>query len=59
MRPDDKMIINGHKVEEYYWAGRKVVYINNRLTEKTFDEACGYLRKGYSLKILNAGKKIE
>ena len=45
MRPDDKMIINGHKVEEYYWAGKKVVYINNRLTEKTFDDACKDLRK--------------
>lgn len=32
-------IINGIKIEEYYWAGRYVVYINNKLSDYTFKQA--------------------
>ena len=32
-----KMVIDGVKIEEFYWAGKLVVYVNNRLTEKSFD----------------------
>jgi len=39
MTPERKEIIGSHKVEEYYWAGKKVVYIDNKATEETFDEA--------------------
>ena len=40
MSPDKKEIINGIKIEQYYWAGDNSVYVNNRLTDETFESAC-------------------
>lgn len=39
MNPERKTEINGHKVEEYYWAGRMVTYVDNRLSEDGYDNA--------------------
>jgi hypothetical protein len=39
MSPDKRQTVNGHKVEQYYWAGKNVVYIDNRLFDGSFDEA--------------------
>jgi hypothetical protein len=39
MTPDKKKTVNGRKVEQYYWAGKNVVYIDNCLFDGTFDEA--------------------
>jgi hypothetical protein len=37
MQPDRKYVRkNGDKVEEYYWAGKMVAYINNHLTPLDF-----------------------
>jgi hypothetical protein len=30
--------VKGHFIEEYYWAGGFVVYIDNKHTDETFDE---------------------
>ena len=38
MNPDKKKTIKGHKVEQFYWAGKDIVYIDERLTNKLFDE---------------------
>ena len=38
MQPDKKKTVNGHKVEQFYWAGKNVVYIDNRLTSKKYNE---------------------
>ena len=40
MSPERKTIIDDTEVEEYYWAGRMVVYIDNRLTNETYEAAC-------------------
>lgn len=40
MTPDRKTIIDDRKVEEFYWAGRLVVYIDNHLTDETYEAAC-------------------
>ena len=40
MSPDRKKIIGSVVVEEFYWAGRQVVYVNNRLSELPFEAAC-------------------
>lgn len=46
MRPDKKKIINGKKVEQYYWAGKNVVYIDNYLQKgQTFEEVCADLEE--------------
>ena len=39
MRAERTKVINGNTVEEYYWAGKLVVYINNRLSNFTFEQA--------------------
>lgn len=39
MSPDRETIVNGNKIQEYYWARKIVVYVNNRLYEKTYEEA--------------------
>ena len=45
MTPDRRAIVNGKKVEEYYWAGNMVVYIDNHATDMTFEEALAHLKK--------------
>jgi len=40
MTPDRKEVINTNKIEEYYWAGKTVVYVNNYLVNESFEEAC-------------------
>lgn len=29
---------DGTKIEEFYWAGKMVVYVNNTKSDKTFNE---------------------
>ena len=36
MKAERIKIINGQKVEEFYWAGKYVVYIDNRLTKMNY-----------------------
>lgn len=39
MTPERKYVaLNGDKVEEYYWGGKMVVYVNNHASDKTFNE---------------------
>jgi len=39
MTPDRKITIAGSRVEEFYWAGKYVVYVNNNLVDEGFDDA--------------------
>ena len=39
MSPERKENIGPHKVEEFYWAGRMIVYVDDKLTSETFDDA--------------------
>lgn len=43
MSPERKAKIGGHTVEEFWWAGKRVVYIDNRLTDETFEAAVARL----------------
>jgi hypothetical protein len=38
MTADRKQIIKGIKIEEYYWNGKMVVYVDNRLSTKNYEE---------------------
>jgi len=40
MKPERYKKINGKMIEEYYWADKLVVYVNNRKFDGTFEEAC-------------------
>lgn len=44
MSPNNKCEINGHVIEEFWWAGKSVVYVDNKLTEKSYSDACEDLR---------------
>ena len=45
MTPERKKIIANTIITEYYWAGDFVVYVNNKITDKTFNEACNEILK--------------
>ena len=51
MSPERKEIVNGKKVEEYCWAGKMVVYVDNHSVEMTFEETCNALRDGRELQV--------
>jgi hypothetical protein len=40
MSPERRKIIGKDKIEEYYWAGKVVCYVNNVFVEGTFEEIC-------------------
>lgn len=39
MSPERQTTIEGNKVEEYYWAGKYVVHVDNCATDESYDEA--------------------
>lgn len=39
MDPERKIKINGHDIEEYWWAGELIVYIDYQLFNGTYEEA--------------------
>ena len=39
MSPNKRETVNGCKIEQYYWSGKNVVYIDNQAFDGTFDEA--------------------
>lgn len=43
MTPERSKIINGHLVEEYYWCGGMVVYIDHHNVNLDFESACAKL----------------
>ena len=49
MSPERKEIVNGKKVEEYYWSGKMVVYVDNHGVEMSFEETCNAIRDGREL----------
>ena len=40
MNPERTKKIGPHTVEEFYWNGKMVVYVDNKTTEETFELAC-------------------
>lgn len=45
MSPERSKKINGVKVAEYYWAGKKAVYVDSRLVNAKFDYIVGQLEE--------------
>lgn len=39
MSPNKAKTINHFKIEEFYWNGRFIVYVNNHKSDMTFEEA--------------------
>jgi len=47
MSPERSKTVNGKKVCEFWWAGKLVVYVDNRLYCGSFDDAvAGILSEG-------------
>lgn len=38
MNPERKKIVCGKKIEEYYWHGKMVVYVDNVKTDLKYDD---------------------
>ncbi len=45
MQPNKKTKIDENLIEEYYWNGQYIVYINNKRTSESFFEAKNRLNK--------------
>lgn len=56
MSPDRKIVIGGKLVEEYYWAGKMVVYIDHYATEETYEEAVARLGNEELARAAKAGE---
>lgn len=39
MSPDRREIVNGVLIEQYYWAGKMVVYVDHYISNLTFEQA--------------------
>lgn len=53
MTPDKKTKINGHIVEEFYWAGDLVTYVNNWRSRFNYEKTCEILRNGKSPEVVH------
>ena len=45
MRPERRSVVDGQQVEEYYWAGKMVVYVDHHATDESFEAACRRLKE--------------
>lgn len=45
MTPERKDKVRDQKVEEIYWAGRYICYVNNRLSAEDFDATMARLKR--------------
>lgn len=45
LSPERKKEINGHIIEEFYWHGEFLVYVDHCITQETFQQACDRLQK--------------
>ncbi len=43
MKPERTKRIGGFVIEEFYWAGKFKVYVNDELTRDTFEAACNHI----------------
>jgi hypothetical protein len=40
MQPQQVKIIGGHRIEQFFWNNKWVVYVDNKKAEGTFKEVC-------------------
>jgi hypothetical protein len=52
MEADEKKKINGMLIENYYWNGRFLTYVDHKLTAETFESACEKVKDGRSDEIV-------
>lgn len=46
MTPNKRAIIKGLLVEQYWWAGKNVCYVDHRASRFSFEKSCELLRDG-------------
>jgi hypothetical protein len=44
MAPDRKCKIGGKLVEEFYWCSKTVVYVDDHLVDRAYDDICRELK---------------
>ena len=55
MGPERKIKIGKYLIEEFYWNGRFVVYINNYKVEMTYEQAVDYYSQLEGMKRVKSG----
>ena len=40
MSPEKTKKIGPHLIEEFYWNGKMIIYVDNKKTNETFESAC-------------------
>lgn len=40
MNPERSKKVGKHTIEEFYWAGEWVVYVDNRSSDLSYEDAC-------------------
>jgi len=45
MNPERQCSINGFRIEEFYWAGDYIVYVNHGLVDGSYENACAIAEK--------------
>ena len=49
MTPERSTVINGKRIEEFYWAGNMVVYVDFKKYEGTYEDAINFFGKDKAL----------
>ena len=55
MGPERKIQIGKYKIEEFYWNGRFVVYVNNHKVDMTYEQAVDYYSQLVGMEGLKTG----
>ena len=55
MQPERSCTVNGHVIREYYWAGEYPVYLDNRLTKRSYEDAVYLLKAGADVQLVETG----
>jgi hypothetical protein len=46
MTPNKRCVINGKLIEEFYWAGKHVCYVDHMLSRQGYESTCDRVRAG-------------
>ena len=55
MGPERKIKVGKYKIEEFYWAGKWVVYVDDKKTDMTYEQAVDYYSELEKVKGVKSG----
>ena len=57
MAPERSCTVNGRVIREYYWAGEYPVYVDNRLTKCSYEDAADLLKAGADVQLVETSNE--